>query len=166
MRLNDRHLGYLVIAVVFAVLLLIWAVQRDNYRPPPAPPAQEIKATSPPKPAPAAVPKVPPDLCRQAAFFIAKMKGDGLVDYWISPEGLDSLVFVEPRVWQSFIHQEKITFVQMFIDFFICRNQKYPASKPVSIFAVLNLTTRERLARGWLIRGGEGYPPGTVEIFK
>ena len=94
------------------------------------------------------------------------MKQAGLLDYWISPDGLDSLVFIDPKIWQSFLHQEKLTFVQMFIDFFLCHNQDHPGSKPVPIFAVLNMTTRERLARGWLIDGGEGCPPGTAEVFK
>lgn len=168
MPLSNRHLGYLVIAGVFFLLVLInSAARNDNGRESPPPPPEIIAPAPPKKSAPSI--KVPKNLCLDAARYVAKMKKAGMIDYWIAPpdlDGLSALVYVEPKLWLPMLHKDKIAFVRTFIAFFMCHNQDHPGPGQVPFFAVKNMSTKERLARGWVIDHGEGSNPGTVEIFK
>lgn len=146
MRLRDRYLQYLtILGIVFLLILITFKTA-----------------------VPADTPKVPKDLCRVAAKYVGKMKKAGLADYWIAPpelNSLDPLVFVEPKLWGPMVHKDKVFLVKMFIAFFLCFQQDHPDRLFLAVH-LKNMSTKESLARGWLIDGGEGFPSGTVEVFK
>jgi len=170
MSLSDRRLGYAVLAASFLVLLflglvgsLFWEGQKSQQIAPPSPSASPTKETpSAPKTIPpplAAFLKQHPDELQAAARAVEKWQKAGLVDYWISPDGMSALVHVEPKCWYPLLHKDKETFVQIFLVFFLGYNLDHPGPGEVPFFSVLNMSTRERLARAYL-------NSGEIEIFK
>lgn len=90
------------------------------------------------------------------------MKKAGQVDYWISPDGSASLVYVEPKCWDALLHKDKIAFIQMFIIFFLDYNLKHSGPDQIPFFSVLNISTHARLVRCWLLPSRFGE----IEIFQ
>ncbi len=161
MRLTDRQLGYLVLfGIPLGLLLFLGFIGSIYYSSPIT--SKQLSPISPPNqssptPAPPAIPPEVkaylarhPDQLKLAASTIAKMQKAGLVDYYINPDGLFTHVYIEPKLWESLLHKDKIDFVNLFIVFFLDYNIKHPDSKQISIFSILNMSTRDTLARAYL----------------
>lgn len=151
MRFTDRQLGYLVLlGIPIGFLLFLGFIAFINYSFKSSPdqlPASSLSDDSPATPAP---PVIPPkvktylaqhsDQLKLAASTIAKMQKAGLVDYWINPAGLSSLVYIEPKCWDPLLHKDKTAFVNLFLVFFLDYNLKHPNSNQIPFFCILNMS--------------------------
>lgn len=100
-----------------------------------------------------------------AALAVVIMKANGLVDYYIAPDGRASLVYVEPKVWQGFFHKDKVSFVNMFILFFRLHNREHPGPDEVSFSVVKDMSTKHDYACGYVKKWLAGSS-GQIDIYK
>lgn len=138
--LSDRQLGYLVLAAGVALILFLGSLGQRQYdrTPPPAPVAPSRNLSLPPPP--------PPEVSRQAVQYVRELEQRGLIDIAYGGD-LATIIAVEPKFWQLLTHKEKEGVALMFALFLQDQARQQPHLIRFPYFAVLDMTSRRRLAR-------------------